>query len=242
MTVVAFQMYILNWYEKHKRDYLPWRPSASSGQVDPYHILVSEIMLQQTQVSRVLQKYPEFLKAFPTIQSLKNASLRTILKVWQGMGYNRRALYLQKIAKAVAGECNGVIPSDPEELQKLSGIGSYTAGAIACFAFGKPIAFLDSNIRKVYVYHFFYDRRKSDTKIDDREILELAKKALYKQDPRKWHYALMDYGAVALVREKGVLDRVKAYHRQSSFLDSTRYFRSKIVRHLLRYKTSANLN
>lgn len=225
LKIQKFQKTILNWYKTHNRDYLPWRQTRN-----PYHILVSEVMLQQTQVSRVLQKYPEFLKEFPTIHDLASTPLEKILRMWQGMGYNRRALYLKRSAGEVVKSYGGKIPSDPALLQKLPGIGNYTSGAIASFAFDKPVVFLDTNIRKVLI-HFFFS--KSKKKIADKEILAAADKTFYKRNPRTWHYALMDYGALELAGTKGNLEKAKAYHKQSPFYGSTRYFRSKIVRHLL---------
>lgn len=235
MTIFAFRELILYWYQKNKRDFLPWRETS-----DHYHILVSEIMFQQTQVSRVLQKYPEFLEAFSVIDRLANASLENILRAWQGMGYNRRALYLQKIARDIIKRYNGVIPCERGELETLKGIGEYTSGAVACFAFNKLVVFLDTNIREVFLYHFFYDRKKEGMKIkndiSDREILSVAQKPLYKKDPRMWRYALMDYRALALKGERKILVRAKAYHKQSPFIGSTRQARSKIVRHLIANK------
>jgi len=233
MTAKQFQSVILKWYAKNKRDYLPWRPKAKAKFFDPYKVLVSEVMLQQTQVARVLQKFPEFLAAFPTIQDLANAKLSKLLKVWQGMGYNRRALYLQRTAQEIVKRFHGTIPQSVDDLLSLPGIGSYTAGAIACFAYNEPVAFLDTNIRKVLLYHFFRGREKEAIKVSDKEILGIAKKVLYKKNPREWHYALMDYGALALSGQKGILQKTKGYRKQSSFLGSTRYFRSKIVRQLL---------
>lgn len=228
MTIPVFQKHILSWYQDHKRDYLPWRKTQ-----DPYHILVSEVMLQQTQVARVRQKYREFLKKFPRLADLARSPLGDVLRVWQGMGYNRRARYLRESANIIQEYYQGMIPSDITALRKLPGVGPYTAGAITCFAFNKPVVFLDTNIRKVYL-HFFENRLKSADKVSDKAILAIAEKALYKRDARIWHYALMDYGALALKKEKGILEKAKAYHRQSSFKGSLRYFRAEIIRHLLR--------
>ncbi len=226
MSTKTFQIRILRWYKKYKRDHLPWRRTKN-----PYHILLSELMLQQTQVSRVVQKYPEFLRIFPTIHDLARAPLREVLKVWQGMGYNRRALYLKRAAEEIIKTYKGRIPSDTVLLQELPGIGNYTAGAIASFAFNKPVVFLDTNIRKVFI-HFFFAKRKK--KISDKEILKAARKVLYKNNPRMWHYALMDYGALELAKERRALKKAKAYHKQLPFPGSMRYFRSKIVRHILK--------
>ncbi len=149
MTIPKFQKAILRWYKMNRRD-MPWRETKN-----PYKILVSEIMLQQTQVSRVLQKYQEFLSAFPTITALARAKKPEVLRVWSGLGYWRRALCLQENAKKILREHKGIFPKDPEALDALPGIGHYTARALACFAFNNDDAFLDTNIRKVFLHFFF---------------------------------------------------------------------------------------
>lgn len=210
-------------------------------------------MLQQTQVARVLEKYPEFLKAFPTIQHLAQAPLPKVLRVWQGMGYNRRARYLKETATIIVKNYGGVVPSDPAGLRRLLGVGPYTAGAIACFAYNKPVVFLDTNIRKALLYIFFQGYHKNsgrkncgkfmvkakktkiDDKVDDNVLLAVAKSVIYRKNPRKWHYALMDYGALMLHNKPELLKQVKGYHKQSRFKGSSRYWRSKIIKHLLQY-------
>lgn len=236
MNAQKFQRDILTWYRKNNRDYLPWR-MTKQRRVSPYEIFVSEIMLQQTQVARVLEKYPQFLKAFPTINRLAKVPLEKVLRVWQGMGYNRRARYLKKAAEIIVRDYKGIIPSDPAVLRRLPGFGSYTAGAIACFVYNKPVTFLDTNIRKVLLHKFRHGVSyvAVDDVVDDKELLRIAEKMLYRKNPRKWHYALMDYGAVMLAKEKGLLERVKNYHKQSRFEGSTRYWRSQIVKYLLQY-------
>jgi A/G-specific adenine glycosylase len=237
-----FQRHILDWYRKNNRDYLPWRFTKKKP-VSPYEIFVSEIMLQQTQVGRVLEKYPKFLKAFPTIQHLARAPLPKLLRVWQGMGYNRRARYLKEAAEIMVKDYKGVVPSDLAILRRLPGVGPYTVGAIACFAYNKPVVFLDTNIRKVFLHHFLMSlpRRsltlapRNDNKIDDSQILAIAEKTLDRKNPRRWHYALMDYGAVMLNNKPELLKQAKIYHKQSRFEGSTRYWRSQIVKYLLRY-------
>jgi len=154
MTTIRFQKKILEWHKENRRD-MPWRNTK-----DPYKILVSEIMLQQTQVSRVLPKYEEFLKAFSTPEKLVTASDKKLLRIWAGLGYWRRAKYLKETAKIIIKEHVGKFPKDPEELEKLPGIGPYTARALVCFAFNNSEAFLDTNIRRVYL-HFFFPRKKN---------------------------------------------------------------------------------
>ena len=226
MTIPQFQEKILSWYKKNRRD-LPWRNTK-----DPYHILVSEVMLQQTQVARVLPKYKEFLQKFPTLKTLAEASDKTILQTWASLGYWRRAKYLKQIAKILGNlvpkSLGTKFPSTPDALEMLPGIGHYTARALACFAFGNTEAFLDTNIRRVYL-HFFFPERKN---VSDAEILPIAKRAVWKKNPREWHYALFDYGATVL-KDKKINKRSKHYAKQSKFEGSFRSFRTKVMRFLL---------
>lgn len=218
-----FQQKILSHYQKHGRKDLPWKKTT-----DPYKILVSEIMLQQTQVSRVIPKYEQFLQQFPTVSDLANAKESKLLSVWQGLGYWRRAKFLQRTAQEVTSKYNGVFPKTPEELQALPGIGPYTAGAVACFSFNNPDPFIDTNIRRVYLHFFFPDKED----VSDKEIMKVAKENLYKEDPRTWHYALFDYGATVL-KDKGINKRSRHYTKQSKFEGSFRSFRTKTVKLLL---------
>jgi A/G-specific adenine glycosylase len=204
---------------------LPWRET-----VDPYHILVSEIMLQQTRVERAIEKYREFLAAFPDFTTLAEAPLREVLYVWQGLGYNRRAMALQEAAKMVVNDFNGVLPETQEHLRTLPGIGVYTAGAIAAFAFHQPVTFIETNIRTVYIHCFFQDRQD----VKDSEIMPLVQATLDRSNPREWYYALMDYG-VMLKRTHTNPSRKSAHHsRQSRFEGSDRQIRGKVLKLLLR--------
>jgi len=230
----VMQSHILKWYKKNKRDTLQWRFTDTHA-VPAYEILVSEIMLQQTQVPRVMDKFPKFIRAFPTPSHLAKAPLDKVLREWQGMGYNRRALYLKKCAEETVKKYNGIIPSDPALLQTLPGIGPYTSGAVACFAFNRPTVFLDTNIRKFFIHYFFSDKNPEE-KISDAQILPIAQHLLYTKNPRLWNYALMDYGALVLSRKPELLTRVKSYHKQSTFLGSNRFFRSQIVQYLLAHQ------
>lgn len=221
--VRAFRKKIYTYYRKHGRD-LPWRKT-----LNPYHILVSEIMLQQTQVERVLEKYYEFIKAFPDFPSLARASLRKLITVWQGMGYNRRALALRSLAQTLMNEHHGKLPSDPEDLIALPGIGRYTAGAVAAFAFNQPVLFIDTNIRRVFIHAFLHDREN----IKDEDILPLIQQTIDASDPRTWYNALMDYGAM-LKREQINPNRRSAhYQRQSPFENSNRQIRGRILKVLV---------
>ncbi len=204
---------------------LPWRHTK-----DPYRILVSEVMLQQTQVSRVLKKYPKFLAAFPTIQALDRAPLAKVLRVWQGMGYNRRALYLQRLAHIVCDKFAGHIPENPDALCRLPGIGAGTAGAIAAFAFGKRSAFIETNIRRAYLHHFFRGRRG----IPDTVLLEKISATLPRKNIREWYYALMDYGAEGLTDVPNANRRSAHYFRQSLFKGSRRELRGRVLAEVVR--------
>ncbi|UCC66906.1 MAG: A/G-specific adenine glycosylase [Deltaproteobacteria bacterium] len=218
-----FKKKIYDHYKKHGR-ILPWRRTEN-----PYQILVSEIMLQQTQVVRVIEKYEQFIHTFPDIESVARAPLRDILKVWQGLGYNRRALALKKLAQIIVDHYDGTIPSTMEALKALPGIGSATAGAICAFAFNQPAVFIETNIRSVFIDHFF--RNRHDVK--DIEILPLIEKTLDTKNPRIWYYALMDYGVALKERHDSVNRRSAHYTKQSPFEGSNRQIRGMILKALV---------
>jgi len=221
--VRAFRKKIYDYCDTYGRD-LPWRKKLTS-----YRVLVSEIMLQQTQVERVLEKYTEFLSSFPDFSSLAKAPLAKLLRIWSGMGYNRRALALKVLAQNVVEHHQGKLPSDQEKLLALPGIGRYTAGAVMAFAFNKPVVFMDTNIRRVYIHEFFNDRLN----IHDDELAPLVELTLDAENPRRWYNALMDYGAM-LKREYANPNRRSAhYTRQSPFENSNRQVRGKILKALV---------
>jgi A/G-specific adenine glycosylase len=222
--VRTFRKKILDHYARCGRD-LPWRK-----RITPYRVLVSEIMLQQTQVDRVIEKYKVFLAAFPDFSVLATAPTAGLLKLWSGLGYNRRALALKKLAEAVVTGYRGTLPSDPKDLVRLPGIGPYTAGAIAAFAFNEPVVFLDTNIRRVFIHEFFRDRHG----IRDEEIVPLLERTLPRNDARTWYNALMDYGSV-LKREEGNANlRSAHYTRQSPYENSNRQVRGAILKLLVK--------
>jgi A/G-specific adenine glycosylase len=191
--------------------------------------MVSEVMLQQTQVSRVLVKYPEFLKAFPTVETLAKAPLSQVLKVWQGMGYNRRALALKRMAEKIVADFNGKVPRARLDLESLPGVGPYTAGAVRAFAFNEPEIFIETNIRRIFIHHFFIDKEG----ISDREIYPLVETTLDTNNPREWYWALMDYGShLPKIARKNSNTQSKHYVRQSKFKGSLRELRGKIIRAL----------
>jgi A/G-specific adenine glycosylase len=221
----AFKRLIYDYYKKAGRYDLPWRKTR-----DPYEILVSEIMLQQTQVSRVLKKYPEFLSRFPTVESLAKAPVSEVLVVWQGLGYNRRALNLKKAAETVIKDFAGRFPRTADELESLPGIGQSTRGAIMAFAFGIPTVFIETNIRSIYLHHFFKDK----TSVHDRDILPLIEKTLDKENPRDWYYALMDYGVHLKETLPNPSRRSKHHAKQSAFKGSNREIRSFVLKSVLK--------
>ncbi|PIU86947.1 endonuclease III, partial [Candidatus Berkelbacteria bacterium CG06_land_8_20_14_3_00_43_10] len=186
MTIPAFQKTIWDYYHAHPRP-MPWRETT-----DPYHIYVSEVMLQQTQVDRVLSKYTQFVRLFPNWGALADAPLTDVLRVWQGLGYNRRALLLQKSARIISDTYSQKLPNDPQLLEQLPGIGHATARSIVGFAYNKPVVFIETNIRSVFIHFFFSDR--SD--VDDTELLPLIKKSCHQENVREWYWALMDYGVM----------------------------------------------
>ena len=179
---------LLAWYADAQRD-LPWRATS-----DPYAILVSEVMLQQTQVERVLPKYYQFLAAFPTLADLANASTADVISVWVPLGYNRRAVSLQAIARQVIAEYDGKLPETIEGLLKLKGIGRYTAGAIACFAYHQQVATVDTNIYRV-LHRVFLGLEYPDAKLNNMAMFAFAEEVLPSGEAYNWHQALMDLGA-----------------------------------------------
>ncbi|MBJ6724408.1 A/G-specific adenine glycosylase [Geomonas sp. Red875] len=186
-------------------------------------------MLQQTQVDRVRDKYVAFLQAFPDFAALGNAALADVLALWQGLGYNRRAVALHNCAKAVVQRHGGTLPVSVEEMEALPGIGPYTARAVAAFAFGIATPFIETNIRSVYIHHYFQDRAG----VKDSEIMPLVAQTLDAANPREWYYALMDYGAM-LKRTHGNPNRKSVHHvRQAPFRGSNRERRSMILKAVL---------
>ena len=203
---------------------LPWRRTDNL-----YHILVSEIMLQQTQVGRVMEKYEEFLALFPDFRALASARLSQVVTAWQGLGYNRRALALKTIAQRVMDDYSGVLPSSVEELTRLPGIGRNTAAAICAFAFNEPVVFIETNIRAVYMDYFF----KEQETVHDTEILPLIEVTLDKTNPRNWYNALMDYGAMLKKTRQVANSKNSGYRKQSLFTGSDRQIRGRILKALV---------
>ena len=220
---------MLAWFRDYGRD-LPWRRTR-----DPYAILVSEIMLQQTQVSRVIGAYPRFLERFPTVTALAHASLGDVLRVWSGLGYNRRARDLHRIARVHPR----LLPRSVESLDALPGVGAYTAAAVACFAHGTPVAFAETNLRRVL------GRLVLGRTATEREAVEIDERLMPKRHAAAWHHALMDIGALLCrsreprcsacplrpaCRYRGGAEAVR--RRQPPFAASDRRVRGAIVRAL----------
>lgn len=221
---------VWRYYEEQGRHDLPWRQTTS-----PYRIVVSELMLQQTQVARVLPKYQAFVKAFPNTKRLAEASLRDVLRLWQGLGYNRRAKLLHQAAATVHSQQGGRWPQTQAGLCALPGIGPYTAGAIMAFAYNQPVPIIETNIRTVYLHHFW----PSQSAVTDAEILQQVTRTLPTDCSRDWYWALMDYGAHL---KKVVANRnhqSKHYHKQTVFKGSVREVRGAIIR-LLSQQTAVS--
>ncbi len=203
---------------------MPWRETS-----DPYHILVSEVMLQQTQVGRVVEKFKEFVAAFPDIVALDRASLQEVLSIWQGLGYNRRALALKSVARQVLEEFGGRLPGSAVDLMQLKGVGPYTANAVMAFAFNEPVVLVETNIRTVFIHHFFTD----DEGVRDSGILPLVEATLDRDNPRVWYWALMDYGTMLKKSGLDMNARSAHYQRQTPFHGSFRQVRGMILKALV---------
>ncbi len=238
-AVASFRKTVWVHYKKHGRA-LPWRPPElallpDGAAREPYAVLVSEIMLQQTQVDRVIPKYKLFMGRFPSVYALARAPLRDVLEVWSGLGYNRRAKFLHELAKTVVKKYRGHIPQDEKDLRTLPGIGAATAASFAAFAFNHPAIFIETNIRSVFIHHFFKNRNA----VRDKDIIPLVRQTVDVANPREWYYALMDYG-VMLKETHPNPSRKSAHHaKQSPFKGSRREIRGKILALLVHSKRAS---
>lgn len=219
-SIIAFQEKILTWYAANGRD-LPWRHTR-----DPYKIVVSEVMSQQTQLSRVVLKYEAWLERFPTVYALASAQASDVLVAWSGLGYNKRALNLQRLSHIVVDELSGRFPTQVNQLLRLPGIGVYTASAVACFAFNAQIAVIDTNIKKVITHEFF-----EGVMPDEEVIKKVAFELLPMDKAYAWNQALMDYSSLILKNRKMPLKK------QSPFHGSNRYYRGQIIKLLVKVHT-----
>jgi len=217
--VESFQSKILEFYQQNRRSF-PWRMTT-----DRYAIMVSEVMLQQTQADRVACRFPLWLERFPDVQTLASASLREVLDAWSGLGYNSRGQRLHRAASMVVEQFEGEVPSDPARLIELPGIGAYTSRSIPVFADNLDLAAVDTNIRRVLIHEL-----NLPESITPKALMEVAEEVLPKGRSRDWHNALMDYGAMELTSKK---TGIAPLTRQSSFKGSRRWYRSALLRELL---------
>ncbi len=209
-----------------KREYrdLPWRYID-----DAYGVLVSEVMLQQTQVSRVLGRWERFMRLFPTVDALASADSAAVVAEWQGLGYNRRALALWRAAGVCAREFGGALPCSYEDLVGLPGVGPATAGGVLAFAHNEPCVYLETNVRTVFLHELFPDEEG----VADSALVPLIRAACPHDDPRSWYYALLDYGAYLKRTVPNPSRRSKSHVRQSAFQGSRRQKRAEVLRIVL---------
>ena len=225
---------LTDYYATSGRHDMQWRLPEQDGSFDPYKILVSELMLQQTQVSRVTPKFTAFITAFPAVQDLASAQLGTVLRQWSGLGYNRRAKYLWQAAQMVGGQLEGVFPHQYSQLLELPGVGPGTAGAIMAYSYDQPVVYLETNIRSVIIYHGFRENLMVHDKDIRLVVQRLLTRAGLRSDltPRTFYWAMMDYGSY-LKRTVGNHNRASAsYSKQSTFVGSRRQLRGAIIRQL----------
>lgn len=220
--ITSFQECVLSNGKQLYRD-MPWRSDTN-----PYNILLSEIMLQQTQVTRVIQKFAEFKDAFPTLQDLAQADFHEVLAHWSGLGYNRRARFLHQTAKQI--EKLGRFPDNQKFLESCPGIGKNTAASILVYAYNHPLTFLETNVRTVLIFHFLQD---SSQKVEESLLQSLAEQTLYYQNPREWYWSLMDYGTFIKKTEGNYNRKSKMHTVQSKFEGSFRQKRAAVLRCLL---------
>ncbi|MGB4759572.1 MAG: hypothetical protein WBP26_05970 [Candidatus Saccharimonadales bacterium] len=228
--IAEFQEVVWRYYAVSGRRDLLWRIPEPDGSFDSYKILVSEIMLQQTQVGRVIPKFQAFLDQFPSVQSVAESELSEMLRAWQGLGYNRRAKYLWQACTAIWQDYHNEFPQDITELVKLPGIGKNTAGAILAYAYNQPVAFIETNIRTVYIHHFFEGQHA----VPDTSLIAIIEQSLPADvsRTREWYWALMDYGT-HLKQSVGNLSKLsKSYVKQSTFHGSKRQLRGAVLREL----------
>ncbi len=221
-----FRTRVLALGEEHYRD-MPWRHIS-----DAYGVLVSEVMLQQTQVARVMERWPRFMAKFPTVDALAAADTAEVLAQWQGMGYNRRALNLKRACEQVSAERAGILPVSTEELMALPGIGPATAAGVVAFAYDRPAVYLETNVRTVFIHEFFADAPK----VSDSQLIPLVRDCCPEAGVRTWYYALLDYGAylkASLGRDADPARRSASYARQSPFEGSHRQRRAALLRVVL---------
>lgn len=222
MNTTDFQELVWEKARELYRD-MPWRRDTR-----PYYVLVSEIMLQQTQVDRVVPKFEAFIEAFPDVTSLARATLAQVLQLWSGLGYNRRAKFLHEAAQKIIRDFDGRFPNTQEGLVSLPGVGVNTAGAILAYSFNQQVVFIETNVRTVYFHHYFEDR----TDVSDRELKEVLEQTVDTEHPREWYWAIMDYGSYLKKQGVGRNDKSRHYRKQSALKGSIREVRGQIIREL----------
>lgn len=227
-----FKATLWHYYHEHGRHDLPWRQPAAIQ--NPYNIMLSELMLQQTQVGRVIPKYELFLHSFPTLHVLADADQAAVLRIWSGLGYNRRARFLHQAARLITHDYHGQFPTTHEGLVTLPGVGPNTAGAILAYAYNEPAVFIETNVRTVFLHHFFKDR----TDVPDAAIRPLIEASMSKTQPREWYWALMDYGSWLKQTAGNANVRSKHYSKQSRFEGSRRQLRGAVLRNLIDHPLS----
>lgn len=223
-VVGQFREKVWSYYREHGRDDLPWRQT-----MDPYAVLVSEVMLQQTQVTRVVPKFAEFLEAFPTLAALAAAPLDDVLWLWRGLGYNRRALSLKRSAEVIMAEHGGAVPRTLEELTALPGVGHATAAQVLAFAYNVGVPFIETNIRSVFLHEFFPDAQG----VPDAALLPFVAATLDTENPREWYWALLDYGTYLKTATANPSRRSGHHVRQGPFEGSNRQLRGRLLAALL---------
>lgn len=220
--IELFRETVWGYYRAHPRS-MPWRERPS-----PYFVLVSELMLQQTQVPRVIPKFLEFVTVFPDFSALAAAPLAAVLQRWSGLGYNRRAKFLHDAARRVMDQ-GGEMPRSVKELVALPGVGKNTAGAIMNYAYNIPTVFVETNIRTVYFGYFFANTREL---IDDQELMSLVEQTMDQENPREWFWALMDYGTHLKKNGQALIQQSRHYKKQAPLKGSQREMRGMILRKL----------
>ncbi len=226
--VKIFKNIIWDYYSNHARAFA-WRHVD-----DPYKVFVSEVMLQQTQTARVIDKFAEFMARFPTIENFAHADFFDVLQAWQGLGYNRRGKFLHQAAQKIVSQMDGKIPDSPDILKTLPGIGPATAASICAFAFNKPTIFIETNIRAVFIHFFFHNET---TKISDAQLFPLVEQTVDHDRARDWYYALMDYGVMLKKALPNPSRKSKHHTRQSKFEGSDRQIRGMILKLLIQEKS-----
>lgn len=222
-SIEGLRALVWDHYAARARSF-PWRETR-----DPWLVLVSEVMLQQTQTDRIAKRYPGFIEHYPTPEALASASVEELLGDWKGLGYNRRGLNLKRAAQMIVDRHGGEVPQEDDALRSLPGVGPYTAAAVRAFAFGEPVVLIETNIRRLFLYVFF----AGEDEVPDRPVLERIREALDESDPHAWYYALMDLGSAMRTWVPNPNRKSKHYAVQSRFEGSDRQIRGRIIEAML---------